>query len=198
MPFGYKELVEDVEELVERLGFEHFFHAGHSMGGRIALEHALTYPDRVAGIAVISARAQAPDAADRERLRALIAACEDEGSAAAVSGWASEGSEEYERVRSISADNPVRGTVAALEVLISAQSLVPRLVDIDIPTLVVAGACDGRYTRSAEEMAMAIPDSLLCILEGVGHFPNIECAEILAGELTTFFTAVNARGKGRL
>jgi pimeloyl-ACP methyl ester carboxylesterase len=196
-PFGYKELADDVDALVTGLGVERFFHAGHSMGGRVALEHALAYPDRLAGVAVISARAGAPDAGDRKRLQGLVATTKKGGPGEAVAMWASETSQHYERVRSICANNPLEGTVAALEALISARSLAPRLKQLRVPTLVVAGACDESYGRYAAEMAEEIPKGQLCILEGIGHFPNIECPDLLAAELTTFFSAIDSRDMGR-
>ncbi|WP_207974407.1 alpha/beta fold hydrolase [Parafrankia sp. BMG5.11] len=45
----------DVDQLADKLGLERFVLAGNSMGGGIALEYALTYPDRVAGLVLVDA-----------------------------------------------------------------------------------------------------------------------------------------------
>ncbi len=44
----------------------------------------------------------------------------------------------------------------------------------------VVGDRDESYVASAREMAGALPDATLHVLEGVGHFPNLECPELLA------------------
>ena len=186
-PFGYAELAEDVQALADRLGLGRFFHVGHSMGGRVALEHALAHPERVRGIAVVSARAEAPDAAARDRLAALAARTRELGPAAAVEMWTQAGDAHYERVREISSRNSAEGTAAALEVLVRMESLVPRLPELRVPTLVIAGDRDVVYVRSAQVMAEAIANAELRILEGVGHFPNLECPELLASLLAAFF-----------
>ncbi len=45
---------DDVEQLLDALGWERAFLAGHSMGGGVALQYALDQSDRVRGLALIS------------------------------------------------------------------------------------------------------------------------------------------------
>lgn len=188
-PFNHADLGDDVQALSDRLGFDSFFHAGHSMGGRVALEHALAHAGRVRAIAVISARAEAPDDTGRRRLSALAARARALGPGAAVDIWTTPNDPHYERVRSISACNPVEGTVAALEALVRMDSLLPRLHEVRVPALIVAGDHDAAYVRSAHLMAEAMPAAELRILGGVGHFPNLQCPALLAGLLADFFAA---------
>ncbi|MGH9103164.1 MAG: alpha/beta fold hydrolase [Acidimicrobiales bacterium] len=186
-PFGYPELAADVESLASHLGLERFCHVGHSMGGRVVLEHALVNPWRVRGLAVVSARAEAPADAGRQRLRDLMARARQLGPGAAVDMWTGPADAHYDRVRSISATSSLAGTCAALEALIEMESLVPRLDEIRVPTLVLSGNRDAGYLRSAFTMARHIPGATLQVLEGAGHFPNFECPEALAEALVHFF-----------
>lgn len=186
-PFTYADLAEDVQRLADDRGFDRFLHAGHSMGGRIALEHALRHPDRVAAIAVISARAEAPDAAGRHRLRALAEKARRLGPGEAIDLWTQPGDAHHERVRQISARNSAEGTAVALESLAEMDSLLPRLGELRLPALIVAGDHDAGYVRSAHLMAEAVDGAELRILPGVGHFPNLECPGRLAELLTDFF-----------
>ena len=187
-PFGFPELADDVAALTDFLGLDNFFHAGHSMGGRVVLEHALAHPDRVAGLAVISSRAEAPDDAGRARFAALANQAAAEGPGSAVAPWAEPTDAYFQRARAISEANPRGGTQAALRTLAEMGSLVPRLCEIETRTLVLAGGLDSTYLRSARLMATTVPHGILRILEGIGHFPNLECPALLADELIHFFS----------
>lgn len=185
-PFGFAELADDVEALARHLRLENFLHVGHSMGGRTALEHAIRYPRRLAGLVVASARAEAPSAAGQARLQALIASVKADGSGAGVGMWTSPSDHYYGRARKISGMNPVPGTIQALAALVAMNSFVPRLGSVGVPVLVVAGDRDVGYLRSAEVMAEQIPVSSLHVLPGVGHFPNLQCPALLAAHITRF------------
>lgn len=181
----YGVLVADVAALAEALELGPFHHVGHSMGGRVVLEHALARPDQVLRTAVISARAEAPEEAGRRRLRELIAATRRHGPAAAVDMWIERSDPLYDEVAGISAANPLEGTLAALESLVEMDSLVERLGEVRAPALVIAGDLDAAYLRSARVMAAQIPAEL-AVLEGVGHFPNLQVPDVLAARLTAF------------
>ncbi|MDR0360898.1 MAG: alpha/beta hydrolase [bacterium] len=191
-PFGYPELAADVEELAERRGLGHLFHAGHSMGGRVALEHALDHPGRVRAVAAVSARAEAPDEAGRRRLREQAERARRLGPDEAVGMWTQPEDAHYSRVREISARNSAEGTAMALEALASAEPLLPRLPGLRVPALLVVGDGDPSYVRSTRLMAEAIPEADVRILPGVGHFPNLECPELLAELLAEFLLAHSA------
>lgn len=182
-PFAYADLANDVERLAAHLGLDRLYHAGHSMGARVALEHALAHPGRVGGIAVVSGRATEPDAAGRQRLADLAAQVEREGAAAGVALWAGPDEPVYARARAISAANPTEGTVRALQTLVEMDDLLPELGKVEVPVLVVVGDGDESYVASARAMADALPHATLRVLEGVGHFPNLECPEHLAALL---------------
>jgi len=52
--YGYPELIDDLERVVEdQLGSERFLLGGHSMGAHTAVAYALRHPERLAGLAVI-------------------------------------------------------------------------------------------------------------------------------------------------
>jgi pimeloyl-ACP methyl ester carboxylesterase len=57
-----------------------------------------------------------------------------------------------------------------------------RLADVNVPVLVITGA-DDRIIRpqESEEIAAALPDASLSIVEGAGHFPFIETPERYLG-----------------
>ena len=55
--FGLEELVEDLEHLRIKTGFEKAHFAGHSLGGMIGPAYALKYPDHVLSISLLSTAA---------------------------------------------------------------------------------------------------------------------------------------------
>jgi pimeloyl-ACP methyl ester carboxylesterase len=185
-PVDYRVLADDVAALADALGLMRFDHVGHSMGGRVVLEHALANPEQVGRVALMSARAEAPDDAGRRRLEAMITAVRRHGPGAAVDLWIERPDPLYDEVFAISAANPPAGTVAALECLVHMDSLVERLGEVRAPALVIVGDRDEAYVRSARLMAERMPDAQLAVLQGVGHFPNLQVPDLVAERLAAF------------
>jgi pimeloyl-ACP methyl ester carboxylesterase len=188
-PIDHRRLADDVAALACALELGRFHHAGHSLGGRVALEHAAAHPDQVAAIAVMSARVEVPDAAGRERLRRLIARVRREGAATAVDLWIDRADPLYPEVSAISAANSLAGTIAALECLLRMESFVDQLADVRAPVLIVVGDRDEAYLRSARLMAEGLPRAKLAVLPDVGHFPNLEATDLVAERLVRFLAA---------
>jgi pimeloyl-ACP methyl ester carboxylesterase len=188
-PVDPRRLADDVAALACALELGRFHHAGHSLGGRVALEHAAAHPDQVAAIAVISARAEAPDERGRERLRRLIARVRREGAGAAADLWIERADPLHAEVSAISAANGLAGTIAALERLLRMESFVDRLADVRTPALIMVGDRDEAYLPSALLMAKRLPLAELAVLPGVGHFPNLEATDLVAERLVRFLAA---------
>jgi haloacetate dehalogenase len=52
-PYAKRAMAQDMVTVMERLGFPHFFVAGHDRGGRVAYRMALDHPHRVRRLAVL-------------------------------------------------------------------------------------------------------------------------------------------------
>lgn len=50
---SYREMYQDVMELAEHLDIKHFHLLGHSMGGKVAMQLALTHPERVKSLVIV-------------------------------------------------------------------------------------------------------------------------------------------------
>jgi pimeloyl-ACP methyl ester carboxylesterase len=61
-----EQFANDVIRLADHLGHEKFILAGHSMGGYIALALAEAYPERLAGLAMVTSNARADSPEKRE------------------------------------------------------------------------------------------------------------------------------------
>ena len=191
---SFADLVEDVLALARTLDLGTVFHAGHSMGARVALQHALADPDGVRAIAMVSGRAGAPDAAGRRRFAALADRVGREGSWAAVEPWIDTSHPFHHTVREISAANPSEGTRAALRCLATASSIESGLDALEAPALIVVGADDRAVYRDAARVsAERIRHAELIVFDGVGHFPNLEAPCELADALERFFLGPSRR-----
>lgn len=193
----FADLVEDVLTLVRTLDLGTVFHVGHSMGARVALQHALADPDGVRAIAMASGRAGAPDAAGRRRFEGLADRVGREGSGTAVEPWIDTSHPLHDTVRAISAANPSEGTRAALRCLATACSVESCLKALQAPALIVVGGDDRAVYRDAARVsAERIPDAKLIVLDGIGHFPNLEAPRELADALERFFLGLSRPPKG--
>lgn len=50
---NYELMSEDIHELVSDLGLDSYFLAGHSMGGKAAIHHALRWPEMIKGLVIM-------------------------------------------------------------------------------------------------------------------------------------------------
>jgi proline iminopeptidase len=69
----------------------------------------------------------------------------------------------------------------------SQYNLLPKLRQLDIPTLVIHGDCDFIPVICARHIAQAMPESHFVILEECGHFSYLECPDEVHKEITGFF-----------
>jgi proline iminopeptidase len=64
----------------------------------------------------------------------------------------------------------------------------PKLKALSIPALVITGDHDF-FPFAAEHIAQAIPGARLVTLKDCGHFPYLECPDLLRPQIDTFFRA---------
>jgi len=172
---------------------------GYSMGGRIALYTAFSGYFRA--LILESASAGLEDAVEREQRRisdeALAASIERDGIEAFVERWeklplfASQGSlslESREALHRQRLQNSATGLAQSLRgVGLGAQpSLYARLPALQIPTLLIAGELDTKFTIIARQMAQLLPRSQLHIIAGAGHIVHLERPEEFVSLVNNF------------
>jgi 2-succinyl-6-hydroxy-2,4-cyclohexadiene-1-carboxylate synthase len=162
---------------------------GYSMGGRIALHFAATYPQRVRrlvlesgspGLATEEERA-ARRAADAELATRIV----DVGIERFVDEWESQplfaprsrvDPETRAVQRALRLGNDPRSLAQAIDGLGAGRlpSLWERLAHIETPTLLLVGDMDTKYVAIAERMAHAMPNARTVVVAGVGHTVHVE------------------------
>ena len=194
------QLAADADALAAFLGFDQVAVIGQSLGGFIALTLALTYPARVSHL-VLMDTAPAFNYLDEVIANAARRGATDEMMAALRAPTPSD-DEEFKRLLQIVwplyfhnfdpslAERQKAHVVfsacaaASSELFLPGYDVTPRLKDIHVPTLVVAGRDDFICPpRQAQLIRDGIPNSELAIFERSGHFPFLE-------EPETFFATI--------
>jgi pimeloyl-ACP methyl ester carboxylesterase len=171
--------------------------AGHSMGGRVALEMQRQAPDRIRALALLdtgTAPLAQGDAGDREIAgrRQLVGIAQTQGMAAMAREWV-KGMVHPARLD----DRPLIEDIIAMfarksaavfanqiHALIHRPDATPLLGTIRVPTLVLCGAEDGWAPAVRHrDMAAAIPGATLTIVPECGHMCTLERPEAVTGAM---------------
>ena len=160
-------------------------YAGYSMGGRLCLHVALAHPDFVEALVLVGTTAGIRDDVERvDRQRddeARAARIERDGVDVFLREWLAQpllaslprdaqGLDDRRRNRAagLAASLRLAGTGAQ-------ESLWPRLDELEMPVLLVAGERDEKFAVVAREMAVAIGgNARVALVEGAGHAAHLE------------------------
>jgi len=192
--FGLDELVADLERVRERTDIEKAHFAGHSLGGMIGPAYARKYPDRVLSLGVLSTAAfRTQD--DSDKVMGVVKAMERDGipqilrtltnrwfTDQFIEGNAKIVEDRLKQVIETNADvflNVFR--------IYASVEMSPWLHEVEHPSLVLTGENDGGCNpRLNKQIAEAMPNSELVILENYKHSLLLEAGEIVAENLVRF------------
>jgi 3-oxoadipate enol-lactonase len=182
--------VRDLEELLAVEEVTQTALVGCSMGGGIALDHALVHPEQVWALVLVASALPGFEPTEEEEewdaeveapiQHAIDAGDLDRAQALTLEIWASLGTDDERggRIRQIAFDN-----IHLLEMDESAQEpLEPppahRLEEYDVPTLILDAEHDPPYMhRIADLLARGIMGSLKVVVEGADHVVNLRQPE---------------------
>src|SRR3990172_1524656 len=197
-PYHIDRFVADIAALADGLSLGPFALLGHSFGGVVALHFALAHPDLLTRLVVVSTPAShhyiedvesaLPDLLEPAALAELASLQNGEPSAQVMRRSLELLAPIYfadpARVSQLGLDSVRFGpeTQAVWESL-EGFDLRPRLGEIGVPTLVVAGAQDRAVTVArAKELADGLREGRLLVIEKSGHYAFIEAPAVgLAG-----------------
>jgi proline iminopeptidase len=208
----WENLTADADALRQNLGFERWAMLGHSFGGHVALEYALRYPDRLSHLVLLDtggesrwAQQSAPDLLAKRGYPPQKVEL--------VRRWFSGefAPKDYFRILMRIGGayyyHPVLGTARTLmhggwhskvrpEALIFATrylmpgwTVMDRLGEIKVPTLVMAGRNDFVFPPECQrELAAGIPHAQLRLIDHAGHNPHDEQTAVVMPILRRFIT----------
>ncbi len=210
-PYHIDRFVGDLAELAQALEVRPFALLGHSFGGIVALHFALAHPQLLTHLILVCAPTSYHFIQDTEDIlpnhlapEALAELSSLEGSAPSAHVMR----RSLELLAPIYFRDPARVSELDLDSVrfgpetqavwdsLDAFDLRPRLGEIDVPTLVIAGAHDQSATIArARETAEALPKGSLLVMENSGHYPFIEEPEsTLSGVMD--FLGLKVKKKG--
>lgn len=175
------------EQVLAEAPTERFSVAGHSMGGRVALEVFRLAPQRVERLALLSTGTHplaVGEAGEKERAgrMLLLEIARAQGMRAMGQQWARGmvhrdrlDTPLFEHVLDMLARGSAEQYAAQIKALLNRPDAGPLLPTIACPTLVLTGREDAWSGPAQHEaMAAAIPNATLAIIEHCGHMCTLE------------------------
>lgn len=200
-PYAMEACATQIAEAAIALGFDRPYLLGYSMGGRAALASALARPQAFAGLVLVGATAGIADPKARtERIaadRALAESIEQGGLERFVEAWMAQplfasqarlGREALARARRqrlanrpTALANSLRGMGAGAQ-----APLHERLGRYAGRVLLVVGEEDLKFRAIAKDLAQALPDARIEVIEGAGHAAHLEAPDRFAAVVRDF------------
>lgn len=160
--------------------------AGHSMGGRVAMQVCATAPDRVQRLALLDTAAHLPAPAEAEKRLGLVGIGETQGIDAVIDAWLPPMIAPHRRddralwdaiaamIRRAGVDT-LRGQQNAL---LNRRDGFAQLDTVRVPTAFITGALDGWSPPQRHyDMQAHVPRSTVTVIPECGHMAPMEAPE---------------------
>ncbi len=197
--FTIERAASDLWTALDARGVQRAALLGASMGGLIALAAALARPDRVSRLVIVSAAAHLSRHGRRvlQTLAELLGGLPPEtfGSALMAFGFAPPFTERHGDFIDATvalygpAPEDIAGALAQVNHLLLGWDLRPRLADLSVPALVLAGGRDPIVAlEDTREIAKMLPHGRFVTIPDAGHSVLAEGGQEVLGWVTAFLT----------
>ncbi|BBF99628.1 MULTISPECIES: alpha/beta fold hydrolase [Pseudonocardia] len=196
------DLVDDTLAVADTAGIDRFVLAGMSVGGFMAVELALRYPERVAGLVLMATRSAAYTDRERREFGALLEPLDIDGPIpeSVIDAFRSvifgeraltDRPELIERWTTAWRARPARSLYGEYRSWIDKPDRTADLARITVPALVLHGEDDrGIDLEHARVMHAHLPDSTYVPIPGAGHLLAEEQPEAVTAALSDWLRAV--------
>ncbi len=178
---------------------ETFALAGHSMGGRVALEVVRSAPGRVCGLALLNTGVHTVRDGEPQSRGRLLRIAHEQGMSALASEWlppmmapgASRTAGLLPRLTAMVERSTPDSYAAQINALLHRPDALSVLSTIDVPTLLLSGSEDTWSPVSQHEaMRRRIPHATLFEVHGAGHMAPIERPDAVALALREWLSKI--------
>jgi pimeloyl-ACP methyl ester carboxylesterase len=175
--------------------------AGHSMGGRVALEVWRRAPERVTALALLNTGVHPPRESEFESRGLLVRLARRHGMAALADEWlppmmgASPDriAQVMPALKAMVQRSTVESFAGQINALLQRPDARPVLPSISVPTLLLSGTNDTWSSLSQHaDMQRSVPRSTLVEIAGAGHMSPIERPDAVARALKGWLAAVDS------
>jgi pimeloyl-ACP methyl ester carboxylesterase len=187
--FRHVNSIKAMAQIVLDAAPRHFAVAGHSMGGRVALEVYRRAPERVERLALLDTGVHPRGAAEEAKRGELVDLARSQGMAAMAARWLPPMLHpDHSRLLGPLTEMVLRSTPDSFanqqRALLDRPDARAVLGGIRCPTLVLCGRQDiWSPVAQHEEIAAAIPNAKLVIVEDCGHMSPVEQPEAVTKAL---------------
>jgi pimeloyl-ACP methyl ester carboxylesterase len=187
---------------VLNLAPEQFAVAGHSMGGRVALEIMALAPQRITGLALLNTSVHAVRDGEPQARQQLMRRAYGRGMSALAAEWlppllgsdATRCAEVLPRLMAIAARFSVDEYAGQVKAMLHRPDALSVLASVTVPTLLLSGSDDSSSPVSQQEsIRRRIPHATLFEIHAAGHMAPIERPERVAVALREWLLKVRPR-----
>ena len=200
-PFDLYDMVADVVAVLDALEIDRAVWAGLSIGGMVAMRAAITVPDRVSGLILVDTHAGAESPYKKLKYRVMGFGVQTIGTKPflvtisklmfgsttrrnnpdLVDDW-------QQRFASVDVPSMILG----VGLLVRRDSVVDRLPQIEVPSLVIVGDEDVSLPPSySKEIASTLPKSSLVVVPESGHLSSLEQPEAVTEAMMSFLSELD-------
>ena len=187
---------DDIVALMDALGIGEATAGGLSMGGYVVMAMLRRHPERIRAVMLLATKATADTEAGKQARNDMIALAESEGAGAVAERMLpkmltartrDENPHLVQLVRSMMANTPVEGIVAALVALRDRPDSTATLERLKLRALILVGQQDELTPPTdAEAMHRAIAGSRLEVVPDAAHLLNLEQLEAVNRAMVSF------------
>jgi len=194
-PYRIEDIALDVITLLDLLKIGKTHYVGASLGGMAGFAMALDHAERLHSVSFVTTQGVLPQSSiDGQKVATAV--MREQGADARADavlerylrkGYRHEEPEKYAELRRQFTTNPVEGYAEAGDAIF-AMNFDPRIGDIRLPTMVIAGSDDIATTPKRMTLYRdGIPGAQMATIPNAGHMPYVEEADafnkVLAGFL---------------
>ena len=186
-PYSIEKMAKDYWGISQILNLEKFAFIGLSVGGMIGAHLVLNHPEAVDALVLMGTYVGEEPEESRQTFAKLLDYCAAAGEFTPDLLDLIIPQELRSHLAAVPKENIPGIVTLGRSILCQRKSILHRLPEIKIPTLVAVGEQDiSRPPHESQQMANLIPGAELAIVKNAGHICNLEQPEVVTKSLSLF------------